>query len=173
MRALSQATAMTRVLDQLPTLANMQQAIANSMPQLDLASFLPTFDVAPFLTDGLLEELHSGALRLAAALPLVVRDDVYSLLPQPGGNESPSAAEEGQILLLLLGVLGWIAALNPEAAILLAKALSSMIESGVVMADLIGQAYSALSERAPDDRLLSWAVALVTVLSWMRKGQTG
>jgi hypothetical protein len=175
MRALSQATATTRVLDQLPALANVQQMIANSMPKLDLASLMPSLGVAPLLADELLEELRGGALRLAAALPLVVRDDVHSLLPQLAGDrgDSTAAADEGQILLLLLGVFGWITALNPEAAVLLAKVLASMVESGVVMADLIGQAYSALSERAPDDRLLSWALALAFLLGWVQKRREG
>lgn len=169
MRALSQSAVTTRVFDQLPAFSGLQQQVAAAMPRFDLSGVLATLN-STFLTNESLAQVYTAALRMAASLPLDVRDDVRPLLPDGNTEEGlRSGGTEEQVLLLLLAVVGWIAAVHLEAADSLVKVVSSLMESGVVLADLIGQAYNALSQNAPDDKLLSWALLLAAVLKSVRK----
>ncbi len=173
MRTLSQAAAVTRVFDQLPALASFQRQIAAAMPKFDLSTILPTL-IPTFFTNESQEQLHAAALRIAASLPLEGHDDVRSLLPD--GNDANGVGHVGteeRVLLLLLAAVAWIATVHLEAAEPLARAVSSLIESGVVLADLLGQLYNKLSQNSPDDKLLSWVLLLAAILKAIRKPEDG
>jgi hypothetical protein len=55
-----------------------------------------------------------------------------------------------------------------ETASQLVQVLGSVLENGVLLADLLAETYSVLSEHTPDDNLLSWSLALIAVLRWIR-----
>lgn len=173
MRTLSQAAAVTRVFDQLPALAGLQGQIAAAMPRFDLSTILPTL-IPTFFSNESQEQLHAAALRIAASLPLEGHEDVRSLLPD--GNDANGVGHVGteeRVLLLLLAAVAWIATVHLEAAEPLARAVSSLIESGVVLADLLGQLYNKLSQNSPDDKLLSWVLLLAAILKAIRKPEDG